>query len=176
MAYETNNAMTLDVWGLVRADHEDLDRALVAMVDPATRPKELTNLLEVFRLALAVHTAAEAAVLDLLLSRMRAPRALGMLATQTRAEHVAQRTAAEALMGVRPASLDWYQHALQLRVLFVDHTFRADHARWTLLDHVPAEVRRTLASEYATERMRVLASTSPLLVAQRRDATTNELT
>lgn len=169
-------AMTLDVWGLVRSDHEDLDRALTAMVDPATRPKELANLLEVFRLALAVHTAAEAAVLDLLLSRVRAPRTLGMLATQTRVEHVAQRMAAETLLGVRPASLDWYHHALELRVLVVDHAFRANHTRWTLLDHVPADVRRTLASEYATERMRVLASTSPLLLAQRRDSKTTELT
>jgi hypothetical protein len=168
-------AMTLDVWGLVRGDHDDLDRALTAMVDPATPPKELANLLEVFRLALAVHAAAESAVFDLLLTRVHAPRTLGMLATQTRVEHVAQRMAADALHGVRPASLDWYEHALQLRVLVVDHALRANHTRWTLLDHVPAEVRRALASEYATERMRVLASTSPLLLAQRRDTTT-ELT
>ena len=38
--------------------------------------------------------------------------------------------------------------------------------RWTLQD-VPAQVQQSLAGEYATERMRVLASTSPLATARR---------
>jgi hypothetical protein len=159
--------MTFDVCALVRRDHDDLDRALGAMVDPATAPKELTNLLEVFRLALAVHTASEAKVLDLLVD---ADRGLGVLATAIRIEHTTQRATADALVSIRPASLGWYDCALELRVLVLDHAARSEQLRWTLEDHVSYRVQRQLAAEYATERMRVLASTSPLILAKRRDA------
>lgn len=159
-----------DACGLIRRDHDDLDRGLAALIDPTTPPKELVNLLDVFRLALAVHSAAESTMLDLLLSRIHAPRTLGLLATQTRFEHIAQREAAEVLTRVRPGSLDWYEHAKQLRQALGDHASRADHTRWTLLDHVPTDVRDAMTREYATERMRVLASTAPLLLAQQRDA------
>ena len=162
--------MGLDVCALVRRDHDDLDRALGAMVDPKTSPKELASLLDIFRLALAVHTAAEAKVLDALLQRVKGPRTLNMLALQTRIEHVAQRAAADALVGIRPASIAWYDGALELRVTVMDHAARADQTRWTLEDHVPVDVQRALAGEYATERMRVLASTSPLALAQNRDS------
>lgn len=147
-----------------------MDRAFSLMVDPSTTPKELSNLLEILRLALAVHTAAEAKVLELLVTRMNGPRALGMLVTQTRLEHVAQRAGVDALTRIRPASIAWYEYALELRVLVLDHAGRADQLRWTLEDHVPRELHRVLGSEYATERLRVLGSTSPMIVAQCRDA------
>jgi hypothetical protein len=159
-----------DVCELVRRDHDDMDRAFSLMVDPSTTPKELSNLLEILRLALAVHTAAEAKVLELLVTRMNGPRALGMLVTQTRLEHVAQRAGVDALTRIRPASIAWYEYALELRVLVLDHAGRADQLRWTLEDHVPRELHRVLGSEYATERLRVLGSTSPMIVAQCRDA------
>jgi hypothetical protein len=159
-----------DVCALVRRDHDDIDRAFSALVDPATGPKELGNLLEIVRLALAVHTAAEARVLELLLARTNGPRALGMLVTQTRLEHVAQRAGVDTLTRIRPASIAWYEYALELRVLVLDHAGRAEQMRWTLEDHCPHHLHRQLGSEYATERLRVLASTSPMIVAQRRDA------
>lgn len=162
--------MTLDVCALVRRDHEDLDRALSAMVDPMTQPSELSNLLEVFRLALAVHSAAEANVMDTLIDRAGVPRTLSILAMQSRVEHVAQRAAAESLSFVRPGSIAWYSHALELRVLVLDHASRADQLRWTLQEHVPTTLQQSLAGTYATQRMRVLASTSPLLTARRIEA------
>lgn len=158
--------MTIDVCALVRRDHDDLDRALAAMVDPATPPKELANLLDVFRLALAVHSAAEARVLELLVAT---DRQLSGFARNARIEHSSQRSAADVLVGARPASIGWYDGALELRVLVLDHAARAEQLRWTLEDHVPLRTQRQLAAEYATERMRVLASTSPLVVAHQRD-------
>lgn len=140
------------------------------MVDPATPPKELANLLDVLQLALAVHTAAEAKVMELLLARTSGPRTLQMLVTQTRLEHVAQRAGVESLGRIRPASIAWYEYALELRVLVLDHAGRAEQLRWTFEDHVPLQLQRLLGSEYATERLRVLATTSPLATAQRRDA------
>ncbi|HTL33638.1 MAG TPA: hypothetical protein VL326_10955 [Kofleriaceae bacterium] len=137
------------------------------MVDPLTEPTELANLLDVFRLALAVHSAAEATMLDALQSWGGSPRTLSILAMQTRVEHGAQRAAAESLALLRPASIAWYSHALELRVLVLDHSSRADHMRWTLDEHVPTAIQQGLAGQYATQRMRVLASTSPLATARR---------
>jgi hypothetical protein len=159
-----------DVCALVRRDHDGIDRAFAAMVDPATPPKELSNLLDVLQLALAVHTAAEARVMELLLARTSGPQALSMLVTQTRLEHVAQRAGVDALARIRPESIAWYEYALELRVLVLDHAGRAEQWRWTFEDHVPFGLQRQLGSEYATERMRVLASTSPIAMTQRRDA------
>lgn len=161
--------MSLDVCALVRRDHDDLDRALAAMVDPATPPKELGNLLDVFRLALAVHSAAEARVLELLVP---GDRQVSSLAMNARIEHISQRSAADLLVGARPGSIGWYDGALELRVLVLDHAARAEQLRWTLEDHVPLRTQRQLAAEYATERLRVLASTSPLVLAKHRDALT----
>jgi hypothetical protein len=162
--------MGLDVCALVRRDHEDLDRALAAMVDPGLAPNELSYILDALRLALAVHSATEAKVFGTLLASVRAPSTLTMLAAQARAEHLAQRTAADDLTFVRPGSIAWYERALELRVSMLDHSGRAEQTRWTIQDHVPLDVQHRLAREYATERMRVLASTSPYGLAERRSA------
>jgi len=158
-----------DVCALVRRDHDDIDRAFSAMIDPATPPKELSNLLEILRLALAVHSAAEAKVLDLLIARAEGPRSLPSLVSQSRLEHVAQRAAADALVRLRPASIGWYEHAIELRVLVLEHAMRADQMRWRVLEHVSPALHGMLGSEYATERLRVLASTSPLAIAHQRE-------
>jgi hypothetical protein len=160
--------MGLDLCGWVRRDHDDLDKALAGMCDAATPPKELANLVEIFRLALAVHSATEAHVLDLMLTRVDGPRALSMIVTHTRVEHSAQCVAAERLLEIRPASLKWYEHATALRDLVLDHACRSDRARWTYQDHLKPDIYNALAIEYAHERMRVLANTSPLDLAQRR--------
>ncbi len=136
------------------------------MVEPSTPNAELANLLEVFRLALAVHVAAEVKVLDVLPFRLDIVPVLRDLTAQTRAEHVAQLAAAETLVRIAPGSGGWYARALELRVLVLDHSARAELLRWTLVDHVPLDIRRQLASEYATERMRVLGTTSPIITAR----------
>src|SRR6476469_5006963 len=160
--------MGADLCALVRRDHDDLDRALAAMVNPSTTPKELGNLLEIFRLGLAVHIATETRVIETMLQRVSGPRTLRLIADQCRQEHVEQRAAADALTVLRPASIAWYEAALEMRVHLLDHTARSDYARFTLDDHVPLDVQHGMAKEYAVERMRVLASTSPIHEAQRR--------
>jgi hypothetical protein len=159
--------MMLDVCALVRRDHDDLDRALNEMVDPHTSPAELSNLLDVFRLAHAVHSAAESKVLEKMMTRIGGARTLGILAMQARVEHVAQRAAADSLGLVRPGSIAWYSQALELRVLVLDHASRAELARTTFEEQLPAEIHREMAGEYATQRMRVLATTSPIATAWR---------
>jgi hypothetical protein len=158
--------MRPDLCALVRADHDDLDRALVAMAEPTTSHRELDSLLEIFRLALAVHVTAEARVLDALRGRLRPPRALALVIAQVREEHALEQDAADALLLVPPGSGAWYERVLELRALVIDHSSRAELLRWTLEDHVPVSLYRELASSYATERMRVLATTSPITAAR----------
>jgi hypothetical protein len=157
-----------DLCALVRRDHDDLDRALAAMVDAATPVDELAPLLDVFELALAVHVAAEAKVFDTLVAAVPAPPILQLVAAQARDDHAAQQLAADALHAARPGSDDWYARALDLRVLVVEQATRGDLERWTLQDHVPLALGRALAREYATERMRMLARSSPALLARAR--------
>ncbi len=158
--------MVPELSALIRSDHTDLDRALVAMVEPSTPNAELVSLLEAFRLALAVHVAAEVKVLDTLPTLVSPIPVMRELIAQTRGEHVSQQAAAETLSRVIPGTCAWYARALELRVLVLDHSARAELLRWTLNDHVPAKIRRELAGLYATERMRVLGTTSPILTAR----------
>jgi hypothetical protein len=158
--------MVQDVCGLVRNDHDDLDRALAAMVDLTTTSDELVRLLEVFRLALAVHLTAETKVFDLLVARGPAPGALRMIVEQTRREHAAQQEASDGLFTTEPRSNEWYARALDLRILVLDHASRGDLLRWTLHDHLSLEQHRALARDYATERLIALSRTSPTALAR----------
>lgn len=158
--------MPVDVCTLVRRDHVDLDRALVAMLDPGTDTDELRALVDVFKLALAVHVASEAKVFALLAVNAAPPEELRLIAQQVRAEHGEQRRAADVLATTRPGSEKWYTRTLQLRVLVLDHTSRADALRSALHDHVPVDAHGALASEYATERLRMLARSSPFALAR----------
>lgn len=160
--------MEFDFCALVAADHDDHERALSAMVDPATPPHELSELLDALQLALAIHGTAEAKVLDSLRSSLRHPRDLGMAVAEARLEHVAQRSGTHELTRIRPGSLGWYERALVFRVRMHEHARRAEETLRKIRDHIPLDVQRRLAGEYATERMRMLATTSPLLVADRR--------
>jgi hypothetical protein len=157
--------MVPDVYGLVRRDHDDLDRALVVMADPTTATDELAPLLDIFRLALSVHVAAEAKVFATLLEAVARPDALRRVVAEAREEHAEQHRLVDALGAARPGSERWYALVLELRVLVLDHATRAELARWTLQDLEPL-VHRRLAHDYATERMRVLARTSPMALAR----------
>jgi hypothetical protein len=159
-----------DVCTLVARDHDEIDRAFALLVEPATPPRELQDVLDVVKLATCVHAAAEARILQLLVARTPSLRVLSMIATQTRAEHVSITNALDALGRLRPASLAWYEHAIELRAVVLAHACRCEQLRWTLRDHAPADLPDLLASEYATQRMLVLSSSAPDLVARRRDA------
>jgi hypothetical protein len=162
--------MTNGLCELVRQDHDDHERTLAAMVDPRTRPNELYSLLDFLQLAIAVHAAAEARVLSILLAKHKSPRALAMIAAQTRMEHRAQRAILKDLLRISPGSLAWYDRTLELRVLAIDHAARADYARWTYEEHLGGELRHQLAAEYATDRMQLLSTTSPIVIADSRES------
>jgi len=136
------------------------------MVDPETPAREAANLVDVFRLALAVHLVAETRVLATLVALVRPPPALRLQIAQLRREHVAQQQTAEQLDALEPKSDEWNSAALELRVMVLAHAKRQDLLRGALDDHVPSMIGRGLVAEYATERLRLLSTTSPLALAR----------
>jgi hypothetical protein len=156
----------VDLCTLARRDHDDLDRTLLAMVAPDTPIRELGGLLDIFRLCLAIHGVAEHRVLETLVTLVRPPSRLRWQMAQLREEHREQQAAAEKLGRIEPGSDAWYTSALELRVLVLDHAKREDYLRAVIDDHVPGTMLRGLVAQYATERMRLLGTTSPLTLAR----------
>lgn len=157
----------MDFGGLVRRDHDDLDYALRAMASTATPTSELDELLDVYRLALAVHIVAEARVLARIASHVTRPRdALRWALAQVEREHASQRVAAEELTRVAVGTPAWYDRVLRLRIELLDHATREELMHASLEHHVTTDNRRNLASRFATERLHVLSTTSPLELAR----------
>ena len=150
--------MQLDVYELVRGDHECLDGTLRALMQRGASDEALRALLGVLRHALAVHVEAEAAVLRLLITNVRGPRVVYMLAAQTRAEHIDQLIAVDDLARVRPGSSEWYERVDALRVRIRDHSRDADIASSTFRYHVPSEVQSLLTTRYAHAREQARAA------------------
>jgi hypothetical protein len=156
----------VDLCELARRDHEDLDRALQAMLAPETPDSEAANLLDIFRMCLAVHLIAEARVFAMLVSIVRPPPQLRLQIAQLRNDHVAQQRAAERLATLQPSSREWLSATLELRVLLLGHAEREEYLRGALDAHVPTKIGRGIAAQYAIERMHLLGTTSPLQLAR----------
>jgi hypothetical protein len=156
----------VDLCELARRDHDDLDRALLAMLEPETPAREVGNLLDIFRMCLAVHLIAESRAFAMLVSIVRPPPALRLQIAQLRNEHLAQQRTADLLSTLNPGSDEWSTVALELRVMLLDHAKREDYLRATIEDHVPTTLSRGIAAQYATERMQLLGTTSPLQLAR----------
>ena len=151
----------------MRRDHDDLDRALRAMVDPSTPDGERSNMLDVFRLALACHVLAESRVIGSLVTLVRPPPSLRILLAQLGREHASQQLAAERLAASDPSTPAWLTGALELRVLVLDHAKREDLIRHVIDDVVPRSIHRGLVAQYVTERMTALSTTSPMTLAKK---------
>ena len=136
------------------------------MLAPETPPREVSNLLDIFRMCLAVHLIAESRVFEMVVSIVRPPQALRLQIAQLRSEHIAQQRTSELLATLQPGTDDWSTVALELRVLLLDHAKREDYLRSTLDDHVPSGLSRGIAAQYATERRRcsLAISSSPKLM------------
>lgn len=159
--------MSTQFCSLVRRDHDELDRVLVAMLVTATPVSELAPLLRHLQRELAIHASAEARVFDRLLTG-QCPPVLQQLIAQAREEHRAQEEAALALAELRPGSEAWYDSVLDLRINILDHASRADLRRWSINDHVPVAQRQVLALAlaFATERRRLRARAATVVGAR----------
>lgn len=158
--------MVVDLCGLVRRDHEDLDRALLAMVEPHKTRETLLGLLNGARLALSAHIEAETEVMQVFMTR--SPSRLGMRKhlDEIASQHRAQDAALHAIRNTSPGTTSWYFRVVELRVLVLDHASREPYLRAALSEHISDEDNRQLARDYATERLRQLALMYPFELAR----------
>jgi hypothetical protein len=161
-----NETPMVELATLLHHDHQDLELALSMIVDAETAIAELPNLLEVLRLALAVHVTAEARVWDRLLATGDPVRPLQAKLALTRIEHTRQQLAADELARLAAGSSEWYEGAIELRAIVLDHAWEIQQPNRSLRVHLDDTTYARLAGSYATERMRVLATTSPVRLAQ----------
>jgi hypothetical protein len=148
--------MPTDLGGLIRADHDDLDRALLALIDAASSD-ESALLVDALHVGLGAHAAAERVVLRDLLGPVASSRLISGLVENLVDEHCRHATMLASLGSLRRGSTEWTASILELRVAILDHAAREELVGTTLLGHVAPARRRALASEYATERLRRLA-------------------
>jgi hypothetical protein len=139
---------------LVQRDHDDLDRALGAMLDPHTSPTECTDLLEALQIGFITHSTAEASVFRRRLGRVDLPASVRMVVSTVIAEHHRQARTIARLAGVRPGGTAWIARVFELRALLREHAAREELLRAALFDHLSADGRLALARDYATERLR----------------------
>jgi hypothetical protein len=153
--------MAIDFLGLLRRDHDDLDRGLTELAHPMAHVAEMRTTLDGVRLGLSAHSEAEDIVLYIAFARFRAPPQLQAIVAHGRAAHLAQEGALAALVSSRPGSPVWRDRALHLRELIRCHaTHEETHLVPLLREHAPQELH-TLAGRFATERLRQLAMLQP---------------
>ena len=149
--------MRTDLGGLIRSDHEDLDRMLVALIDSSGSADEAAFLIDALRVGLEAHAVAERAVLRDLLGPVASSRLVSDLVRNLLDEHRKHANMLAALTLLRAGSTEWRTSLLELRIAVLDHAAREDLVGATLLGCVGPARRRALAGEYATERLRRFA-------------------
>lgn len=159
--------MVVDLSGLVHRDHEDLDRALVAMVEPHATRETLVALLDGTRLALSAHIEAETEVMQVFMARSPSRIGVRPYVGDIAAQHRCQDEAFSAIRETTPGSTSWYFRVLELRVLVLDHTSREPLLRAALSQHISLDENRQLAREYAAARMRLLSMMYPFELARK---------
>lgn len=154
--------MPADVLLLLHRDHEDLDRVLAAMLEPATSAVECVGLLEALRIGFTAHASAHGTVLQRLAEDRESPPHLRVLLAAVLDEHREQSRSLAILATLRPGSAAWTTRALELRVLMLDHASREDSVRAALCDQLDSPTRTLLARDYAGERLRRFGLVEPV--------------
>jgi hypothetical protein len=121
---------------------------------------EARDALDAVRLGLAVHATAESRLFTSITQIQPIP-ALQWLATTGRREHLGQQAAVQALDVDAPR---WYRRAFELRETLVEHASHADRVAAVLRECLSRRLFDGLAGRYATERLRILGATSPVLL------------
>lgn len=149
-------AHVLELPGLVRRDHDDLNYALRVLAE-SSDAKELERMVERVRAKFLAHAEAETMALSAMLELTQPPPAVYFLVSQVIAAHLAQESALTQLLSRRvgtPAARDRARYLRQLVVHHADHEFACLHP--ALGDHLPRGIYRTLGTSYALEFNRIL--------------------
>ena len=149
-------AHVLELSGLVRRDHDDLNYALRILAE-SSDVSELERMVERVRAKFLAHAEAETMALSAMIELTQPPPAVYFLVSQVIAAHLAQETALTQLLGRRLGTPAFRERARYLRQLVVHH---ADHESAclhpALPDHLPRDIYRTLGTSYALEYNRIL--------------------
>src|SRR5262245_4547130 len=148
--------MAASLVDLIDRDHDDIARLLDTIVMPSAPRALVIDALDGLRLAVLVHTIAEARTMRSLLKLEPMPR-VRELADETCRVHMAQQTSVDSLVRENLFAPTWYELAVQLRQRMADHAFWTERTGMLLSECVPLHLQAQLARTYATERMRVFA-------------------
>ncbi len=144
-----------DLATLLRDDHDELERLVRDMLDPATVAAERVVLLDTLRATFTAHAAAQGTVFHDALpddASMRQRAIVSMVFDEHR-EHA---RAIATLVRVDPASPEWDALLGELLDNMREHARAEELVRASFADLLPADVRHALPDGYTTERMRRL--------------------
>src|SRR5690242_16906938 len=128
--------MSTGLLELLQRDHDDVIRGLDALLATTTPASELQDVVDGVRLAVAVHTVAEARTLRTM-ARLQPLPFIHQFATITQRDHVHQQALLGRMDDFQIGTTRWYEHALELREETLDHVFRADRLADVLVDCIP---------------------------------------
>jgi hypothetical protein len=152
----------IDLPGLVRRDHDDLDAVLATLIDPATPASETAELLDTAQLVLAVHVTAETRVLLEAAQYTTGDAMTAILAILDglRREHGQQADLLRRAGQIAPATPAWYEQLIEVRALALDHRWRAPRALERMRERLPEISFHAFAADYATWRLVALSTFS----------------
>lgn len=145
---------------LLQRDHDDISGLLETIVTPSAPVSLVIDALDGLRLAVLVHTVAQARTMRSLSQLQPVPRVRELVSETCRA-HIAQQWIVDTLVRANLFGPAWCERAVELREQMADHAVWTDQAAAELADSVPLHLEVQLARTYATERMKVLGTTAP---------------
>lgn len=148
----------VDLGQLLARDHDQLDRAIVFLMEPSTHVVDRRAALDAARVSFAAHADAEAAVLYAALGHVcEGKHDIAGLVAEVLAAHRVQESILRR-MDATARTDDWMCATVRLRrTLFVHASEEQNRLLRTLREHISANEFQRLAGGYAAEKMRALA-------------------
>jgi hypothetical protein len=153
--------MPIDILVLLKRDHEDLARALAALMNPDATIQQIRTALDGARLGLTAHAEAEDIVFAHTVRVSREPRALSLVVAEASQSHKLQEVALASLVCAPVGTPNWYDSARWLRELVVDHASYEEQHVLPAIRTIAPDAYRNLAGRFATERLRQLSMMAP---------------
>ncbi|MEO8843941.1 MAG: hemerythrin domain-containing protein [Kofleriaceae bacterium] len=153
--------MGTDILTLLRRDHDDLDKGLVTLLDPAKSLGQIRTALDGVRLGLTAHAEAEDIVFTHAIRYSPARPALEAVVEEAAHAHRLQEIALAALVCTPLDTPEWYRRCEALRELVLDHARYEEGGVLPALRELAPEMYPTLAGKFATERLRQLSMLVP---------------
>ena len=147
---------------LLRRDHRELEMALMELASPDLQLPQRRTILDGVRLMIAAHGAAEDIVVYAAFARIAATPALRLLVEQARIAHDQLDAILARMLATPIGTSAWLDMVHLLRIRAEAHAAREENDLVPALRAaISAELYRSLAGAFATERLRQLAMLQP---------------